>query len=386
MNQDIVHEKFSSSSNSEKALFLLDWDRVIGNQVIRNQVFKVEVKYGIDGPKGMTHFGIGDHAIVPEKIDECYFYLTYDKPSKSASFLIHVKDPSNTGYDQVRIFVDKQGDSIKSLDSNDVSYAIDTSNIEAHEYSSDGGWKTNDKHNGEGRIVQSKDGFDAFIHIDNVSENFRFAIEQIDHTGYDLKSVRIPNNGFSTNPNFWSDAEMFGDKPSVLKADKYQPDEIVAKQSLDVNLILVGDEWNTELKQANSKLKENDLISENGVVQTALEAAILSSELAQKENVSYDTEDSSTVKLEIPDWVKDNASWWASDAISQSDFVNAIEYLIKQKIIVILDLVESSESTGGSVPDWVKNNASWWVNDQVSDNEFVNAIQYLVQNGIIRVS
>ncbi len=928
MNLNVLHEKFSTTSNDGKASFLLDLDRVIGNQIIPNQVFKVEAEYGIDGPKGFTHFGIGDHAIIPEKTDECYFYLTYDDFSKSASFLIHVSDPSNTGYDQVQIFVDKQGDSKKSLDNNDVSYSIDTSNIGAHEYSSDGGWVTNDKHNGEGRILQSKDGYDAFIYIDNVSENFRFSIEQIDHTGFDLKSVRTPINGFSTTPEFWADTEMFDDKPLVLKADRYQPDEIVATQLLDVNLILVGDVWEPELKkmikqnlnsqyspfvhselnragityhynfnfvaitesdsnslfdyvkseskpwkntfygeydfddpwgfgpwiqanhtewikngiydidykimdvekmeeyiqtniispnnqftkptsanlvflsgdmddidflhtydlkrkdqstgkyheavgmmgfggkynfyffdlyavpwhgfqgfydydleddygydkkwnndminlhdihttqrhaqlisdyvnnstsmiitpsylyaptyksnyivdvvliadgglvdipaltdnyfdenkikkqledlapfskwtinltvydvndrelskstkdvirsketipiwegypeygtigvidvdklkkalvgwastktssqfkdfkdvkestwtipvivivaksedqifignygtvgiapahpdnprqpccsiaittdhnvfgkkssvtdlvlheightlsfmhpfmgydddgefktfdyfqkwywgvmgynqppqgcglwydflvdvedvrgcgiadtfftqfdkdnysrgvtvsliktakiniynsmiemeregtdlnnlptttkntiskiesllaQADSKLKGNDLISENGAIQTALEAAILSSELAEKENVSYNAATVSTVKLEIPNWVKDNAGWWAADAISQSDFVNAIQYLIKQKIIVIPDLEESGESTGDSIPGWVKNNAEWWANGQVSDNEFVNAIQFLVKEGIIRV-
>jgi len=38
-----------------------------------------------------------------------------------------------------------------------------------------------------------------------------------------------------------------------------------------------------------------------------------------------------------------------------------------------------------SIPGWVKNNAEWWANGQVSDNEFVNAIQFLVKEGIIRV-
>lgn len=254
MNDNLIEEKFSSLSNSGKGSFLIDLNRIIGNDEYRNKIFKIEVELGIDGPTGITYFAIGENVKIPEKTDECYFFLTYDKSSKSASFLIHVEDPSNTGYDQVQIFVDKQGDSKKSLDSNDVSYSIDTNNIGAHEFASDGGWITNNEHNNEGRILQSKDGYDAFIHIDNVSENFRFAIEQIDHTGFDLKSVRIPDNGFSTTPKYWSDTEMFGDKPIVLKADRYQPDEIVATQSLDVNLILVGDEWTSELEQ---KIKQN---------------------------------------------------------------------------------------------------------------------------------
>tara|TARA_X000001036_G_scaffold235972_1_gene220208 strand:- start:1155 stop:1361 length:207 start_codon:yes stop_codon:yes gene_type:complete len=38
---------------------------------------------------------------------------------------------------------------------------------------------------------------------------------------------------------------------------------------------------------------------------------------------------------EIPDWVKHTAQWWADRKISQSDFTNALESLIKDGIIHI---------------------------------------------------
>jgi len=38
-----------------------------------------------------------------------------------------------------------------------------------------------------------------------------------------------------------------------------------------------------------------------------------------------------------------------------------------------------------AIPDWVKNNAGWWATDQIDDSAFVQGIQYLVQNGIIVV-
>ncbi|MDA1346636.1 MAG: hypothetical protein O3C48_05405 [Crenarchaeota archaeon] len=252
MNLDLIHEQSIDLSSDRKALFLIDLNVSLGTQKIINQVYKAEVEYGIDGPKASTYFAVGNIK-VPEKPDACYFYLTYDAFSRSASFLIHVDDPSNTGYDQVQIFVDKQGDSIKSLDANDVSFSIDTKNIGAHEYTSDGGWITNVKHKAEGRILQSNAGYNAFIHIDDVSDNFRFAIDQIDHTGYELKSTRVPSNGFSTNPEFWADVEISNEKATVLAADKYQPTEIIATQLLDVNLILVGDTWNPDLKKMIEK-------------------------------------------------------------------------------------------------------------------------------------
>ena len=38
-----------------------------------------------------------------------------------------------------------------------------------------------------------------------------------------------------------------------------------------------------------------------------------------------------------------------------------------------------------NVPDWVKNTAGWWATDKISETEFVNAIQFLVNQGIILV-
>ena len=38
-----------------------------------------------------------------------------------------------------------------------------------------------------------------------------------------------------------------------------------------------------------------------------------------------------------------------------------------------------------SVPDWVKNTAGWWANNAISETEFVNAIEFLIKDGIIHV-
>ena len=83
----------------------------------------------------------------------------------------------------------------------------------------------------------------------------------------------------------------------------------------------------------------------------------------------------------VPSWVKNTAGWWATDAISETEFVNAIEYLVKEDIIQV-DVSQTSE-TSQSVPDWVKNTAGWWATDSISETEFVNAIAYLIKVGII---
>jgi len=37
------------------------------------------------------------------------------------------------------------------------------------------------------------------------------------------------------------------------------------------------------------------------------------------------------------------------------------------------------------IPDWIKNNAKWWADDLISDEDFVESINYLVKKGIIRI-
>lgn len=37
------------------------------------------------------------------------------------------------------------------------------------------------------------------------------------------------------------------------------------------------------------------------------------------------------------------------------------------------------------IPGWIKNTTSFWATDQISDDEFINAIQYLIRGGIIKI-
>jgi hypothetical protein len=69
----------------------------------------------------------------------------------------------------------------------------------------------------------------------------------------------------------------------------------------------------------------------------------------------------------VPDWVKNNAGWWATDQIDDKSFLMGIQYLIKEGIMVIPP-TETSESTGSQiVPSWIKNTAGWWAADQISE-------------------
>jgi hypothetical protein len=87
----------------------------------------------------------------------------------------------------------------------------------------------------------------------------------------------------------------------------------------------------------------------------------------------------------VPDWVKNTASWWASEQIDDSAFLQGIQYLIKEGIIVIEIPTEIDSEYTEEVPGWVKNTVGWWAEDKIHDTTFVSGIQYLIGKGIIVV-
>ena len=98
-------------------------------------------------------------------------------------------------------------------------------------------------------------------------------------------------------------------------------------------------------------------------------------------------EDNNGVKsniVEIPEWIKNNAGWWAEGIIDDEAFVNGIQYLVKEKIIQISSITQESSSENNKIPEWIKNNAGWWAEGIIDDEAFVNGIQYLIEHGIIQ--
>ena len=95
--------------------------------------------------------------------------------------------------------------------------------------------------------------------------------------------------------------------------------------------------------------------------------------------------DTQPKEISVPGWIKNNAGWWADGAIDDSAFLQGIQFLIKEGIMVIPQTETSESSESQKVPGWVKNNASWWADGAIDDNTFVSGIQYLVKVGIIQV-
>ena len=90
----------------------------------------------------------------------------------------------------------------------------------------------------------------------------------------------------------------------------------------------------------------------------------------------------------VPAWIKNNAGWWSEDKIPDLTFAQAIGFLIKNEVIKIADLPTTPDGDiiieeDIIIPAWIKNNAGWWASDSISDSDFLYGIKYLVESDII---
>ena len=90
-------------------------------------------------------------------------------------------------------------------------------------------------------------------------------------------------------------------------------------------------------------------------------------------------------EISIPEWIRNNAAWWAEGQIDDGTFIQGIEYLIKNEIILIPKTQQETSNTQ-EIPAWIKNNADWWAEGQIDDETFVQGLQYLIKEGILQVS
>ena len=59
--------------------------------------------------------------------------------------------------------------------------------------------------------------------------------------------------------------------------------------------------------------------------------------------------------------------------------------MIKENIIRVPVTSTGQGNENAVIPDWVRNNAGWWSEGLISDEDFANGIQYLIKEGIISV-
>jgi len=87
----------------------------------------------------------------------------------------------------------------------------------------------------------------------------------------------------------------------------------------------------------------------------------------------------------IPEWIKNNAGWWAEGKIFDASFIAGIQWLITNDIITVSFTGEEAKS-GYEIPKWIKNNAGWWASGEIPDSAFLSGLEWLIEHGIIIVN
>ena len=92
----------------------------------------------------------------------------------------------------------------------------------------------------------------------------------------------------------------------------------------------------------------------------------------------------------IPSWIKDNAGWWADGTIDDATFIQSIQFLVQNDVIEVSEAVvgstgQESRSESGTVPSWVKTSAGGWADNTIDDATFIQSIQFLIRQGILIV-
>ncbi|MCV0430904.1 peptidase [Nitrosopumilus sp.] len=89
-------------------------------------------------------------------------------------------------------------------------------------------------------------------------------------------------------------------------------------------------------------------------------------------------------EISLPDWIRNNALWWSQEQIDDTTFIQGIEYMITNKIILIPQTQQETNSSQ-DIPSWIRNNAAWWADGQIDDKTFVQGLEFMIKVGILSV-
>ena len=109
-----------------------------------------------------------------------------------------------------------------------------------------------------------------------------------------------------------------------------------------------------------------------------------SDKLTSTNMINSDSDGIKSNNASIPKWIKTTAKSWSQGDLQDSEFTNAIQYLISKGVMQIPHGVSVASPTQ-KIPTWLKNSAGMWADGQTTDDEFVQSIQWLISKGIVQV-
>lgn len=222
--------------------------------------------------------------------------------------------------------------------------------------------------------IKSKDvifsnGYKAIVNYDtryNPSKDVSFTITFFDSSGSLAKEIRYA----------YSVKDSKGDEFVINTGNNAKLLGIAVPSGVDSRLITIPSEGRYTLQMV---LVGSGLVDFDSFVPATMEFDV-SETVPVSDGILAPPQ-----KAAIPTWIRSNAKWWSEGIIGDSDFIQGIQFLINQKVIIIPSTTADSVSGSSTIPDWVKRNAGWWADGIIGDSDFVSGIQFLIKQGILRV-
>jgi len=237
--------------------------------------------------------------------------------------------------------------------------------------------------------------FSSFISVPVFAQNtedakamFKQANEHIVKGEYD-QAIVIYDNILQIAPNNISTLKMkaialsnAGHHEKSLKVFfkilQYQPDDITALTGMGIGFGNLGEYQEAKYyfdkaleRKPDSVIIKNYKEFTDKVIVKYPYIATEKPKMAEKKEV-----------IRIPEWVKPVAKWWSEGQIPDSEFIAALLFMIKNKIVEI-PMVQTNSETVEKIPDWIRTSAIEWAENTVSDHDFVSGIQYMMEKGIM---
>ena len=102
-------------------------------------------------------------------------------------------------------------------------------------------------------------------------------------------------------------------------------------------------------------------------------------------NITFYLNNVSAQEYSIPSWIKNNAKWWHDKEISDSEFVQGIQFLLNDEVIKIPQITVGP-NLSEQIPTWIRTSAGAWADNLVSDEVFGKEVEHLIGQGIIKIS
>ena len=101
--------------------------------------------------------------------------------------------------------------------------------------------------------------------------------------------------------------------------------------------------------------------------------------------ISFEVTSGADTSGAIPEWVKNNAGWWAEGSVDDDSFIQGLQFLIKEGLMEIPTTQQGFTGGSNEVPTWIKTTAGWWAEGSVDDDSFIQGLQFLIKEGLMTI-